>query len=146
MSDYFKITYLCDVSKQALEHCSRKVAASPPKTTSDAADVCSSPDVDVVFVINSTPYHTPHAVLALQNNKTVFIEKPMVMNERDAAIIVEAEKASKATVMVGYMRRYAEAFVDGEHGEDSSGQSLRLIRSGAGDWRYGSNLICEGKR
>ncbi|KAK5126148.1 hypothetical protein LTR85_011504 [Meristemomyces frigidus] len=111
-SEYFKTTYLCDVSQQALTHCQSKVVGSPPKLTKSAAEVCSSPDVDVVFIINSTEYHAPHAVLALQHDKVAFIEKPMAMNERDAQLILDAERKSKGTVMVGYMRRYATAFLD----------------------------------
>lgn len=112
-NEYFKITYLCDVSRKALAHCQGKVAGSPPpRLTMKAEEVCSSPEVDVVFIIDSTEYHTPHAVLALQNDKIAFIEKPMVMNERDARLILEAESRSKGTVMVGYMRRYATAFLD----------------------------------
>ena len=65
-----------------------------------------------MFVINSTGYHAPHAVLALENNKVAFIEKPMAMSDRDAALILDAERKSKGTVMVGYMRRYATAFLD----------------------------------
>ncbi|KAK5133558.1 hypothetical protein LTR08_007597 [Meristemomyces frigidus] len=111
-NEYFKITYLCDVSQQALAHCQSKVVGSPPKLTIDASELCASPDVEVVFIINSTEYHAPHAVLALQNDKVAFIEKPMAMNERDASLILDAERKSKGTVMVGYVRRYATAFLD----------------------------------
>jgi hypothetical protein len=68
--------------------------------------------VDVVFVINATEYHVPHAVLALKYDKITFIEKPMAMNKRDAHILIDAEAKSKGTIMVGYMRRYATAFID----------------------------------
>jgi len=112
-NEYFRITYLCDVSEDAIRHCESKVAGSTrPKTTKDAAEVCSSADVDVVFVINSTEYHATHACMALANDKFTFLEKPMAMNKRDAQLIIEAERKSKATVMVGYMRRYATAFID----------------------------------
>lgn len=53
-----------------------------------------------------------HAVLALKANRIAFIEKPMAMNERDLHLLREAERSSTGTVMVGYMRRYATAFLD----------------------------------
>lgn len=113
MSDFFRITYLCDVSQQSLEHCQQKVIrTSNPKTTKSAKEVCDSPDVDVVFILNSTEYHVAHAVMALKNDKIAFVEKPMALNERDLKLITDAERASKGTVMVGYMRRYATAFID----------------------------------
>lgn len=112
LSHLFQISYLCDVSKSALDHCQSKIGGSPPQTTLDAAELCSSPAVDVVFVINSDEYHATHAILALQNGKHVFIEKPMALNDRDADALIAAERESQGRVMVGYMRRYAPAFLD----------------------------------
>lgn len=113
MSSWFRITYLCDVSDQAMQHCAQRVPSSrAPKTTRDAAELCASPEVDVVLVINSDEYHAAHAVLALQNDKHVFVEKPLALTRRDIASVIAAERASKGKVMVGYMRRYATAFED----------------------------------
>jgi predicted dehydrogenase len=110
--DYFNVTYLCDVSEQTLAHCSTKTPGHIAKTTTDPKELCSSPDVDVVIVVSSDEYHASHAILALENDKHVFIEKPMALNYRDADAIIEAERKSKGKVMVGYMRRYASAFAD----------------------------------
>ena len=113
LSDLYRITYLCDVSDNALEHSRGKIIGSNPvKTTRDPVELCSSPDVDVVLVVNSDEYHVEHTVLGLEHNKTVFVEKPMALNERDVDRIIEAEKKSEGTVMVGYMRRYAAGFID----------------------------------
>ena len=112
MSDFYRITYLCDISTSALAHCASKVAGGPPKTTTSPEELCSSPDVDVVFIANSTEYHAAHAILGLKHDKIVFIEKPISFSLQDADAIVTAEKQSKGNVMVGYMRRYAAAFLD----------------------------------
>lgn len=111
MSDYFRITYLCDVSADSLAHCASKVAGTPPQTTRHPDELCASPDVDVVLIANSTEYHAAHALLALKHDKFVFIEKPVALTARDVDLIVDAEKSSKGKVMVGYMRRYATAFI-----------------------------------
>ncbi|KAK0261975.1 hypothetical protein LTR35_017756 [Friedmanniomyces endolithicus] len=112
-NEYYRITYLCDTSEQALKQCESKVCGSArPKLTKHAVELCSSPNVDVVFVINANEYHTPHTVFALQHDKIAFVEKPMAMNLRDVELILDAERKSKGTVMVGYMRRYATAFID----------------------------------
>ncbi|KAH6889245.1 hypothetical protein B0T10DRAFT_572616 [Thelonectria olida] len=110
LSHLFKITYLCDVSENALEHTRSKIGGGPPKTTRNPEELCSSAEVDVVFIVNSTEYHADHAILALQNNKHVLIEKPAAFNLRDLGRIKEAEKSSEGKAMVGYMRRYASAF------------------------------------
>jgi predicted dehydrogenase len=112
LSDYFRITYLCDVSADALQHCKSKVAGEAPETTRDVAKLCASPSVDVVFIANSNEYHAAHAIIALQHNKHVLVEKPASMNIRDADAIIAAEETSQGKVFVGYMRRYAAAFVD----------------------------------
>jgi hypothetical protein len=112
LSAYFKITYLCDVSPGALEFCKNKVLGSAPATTRSAEELCASPDVDVVFVVNSDAFHTVHVIFALNHGKTVFVEKPMALCLRDADSIIKAEQASSGKIMVGYMRRYAAGFVD----------------------------------
>lgn len=112
LSDYFRITYICDVSAQALTHCVNKVGGKRPYTTSRAEDVCSSDEVDVVVICNSTAFHPSHTILALNHGKFVFVEKPLAICFRDIDAIIEAEKKSKGAVFVGYQRRYAEAFLD----------------------------------
>lgn len=111
LSDYFRVTYLCDASESALEHCkSRVMGGVVPKTTKSPAELCESPVVKVVLVASSDAHHAEHAVLALEAGKHVFLEKPAALNVRDLHKIKEAEKKSGGKVMVGYMRRYAAAF------------------------------------
>ncbi|KAF6836698.1 oxidoreductase [Colletotrichum plurivorum] len=112
LSHRFQTTYLCDISQQALQHCSRKVQGGTPKTTTDASELCSSPDVDVVVIANADAYHVEHGILALENDKFCLIEKPASVCFRDLDLLVEAEKRSKGKVMVGTMRRFAIAFTD----------------------------------
>lgn len=112
LSHRFQTTYLCDISQQALQHCARKVQGATPKTTADAAVLCSSPDVDVVVIANADAYHVEHGILALKNDKYCLLEKPASVCFRDLDLLVEAEKSSKGKVMVGTMRRFATAFTD----------------------------------
>ncbi|KAJ5861000.1 uncharacterized protein N7529_008310 [Penicillium soppii] len=112
LSDKFKVTYLCDVSDGALAHCASKVTGEKPHTTRSAETLCSAPEVDIVMIANSDAFHVPHALLALHHGKTVFIEKPMALSLKDADSIIALEKDSPGKVMVGYMRRYASAFID----------------------------------
>ncbi|KAK6522848.1 hypothetical protein TWF281_002279 [Arthrobotrys megalospora] len=113
LSSKFRLTYLCDVDPNSLSFCASRVAGSiRPKTTQSASELCSSPDVDAVFVCSSDAVHTMHGVLALKNDKHVLIEKPLALCKRDIEELREAEKGSKGRVFVGYMRRYASAFLD----------------------------------
>lgn len=113
LSEKFRITYLCDVSQQALEHCKARCFGGPaPKTTQESRELCAASNVDVVFVMSSDEYHIDHAIIALQHNKHVFVEKPVALNMQDIIRLKSAEAVSVGKVMVGYMRRYAPAFID----------------------------------
>lgn len=112
LSHLFKTTYLCDISKQALAHCSAKIQGGPPSITTDPKELCSSPDVDVVLIANADAYHVEHGIIALQNDKFCLIEKPAALCFRDLDKLVAAEKLSKGKVFVGTMRRFATAFLD----------------------------------
>jgi len=119
----FQITYLCDVSAAALQHCAAGIPASPiatglpPRTTRDPAELCGSPDVDAVLIASSDEYHADHAVAALRAGKHVLVEKPLALCKRDIERIMAAEEEAlqggvPGRVMVGYMRRYAAVFED----------------------------------
>lgn len=110
MHKNFQITYLCDKSANALEHCSSKL--HDVKTTCHPKELCASTSVEAVLVINSDEYHAEHAILALEHNKHVLVEKPVALTKADASAIADAEKKSRGKVMVGYMRRYAAPFED----------------------------------
>lgn len=128
LSDYFLVTYLCDVSQQALDHCARKVAGHTPKLSTNAEELCASPEVDAVLVCNATAFHPTHAILALRNNKHVLVEKPLALCYRDMEALEAAEKQSEASLFVGYMRRYAPAFLQAitEIGDRSQIQYARV--------------------
>lgn len=108
----FKMTYLCDASRDALAHCSRMVQGGAPKTTTDPEELCSSPEVDVVLICNGDEAHVICGILALKYDKWCLIEKPLALCYRDIHALIDAEKKSKGRVFVGTMRRYAPAFLE----------------------------------
>ncbi|KIX08390.1 uncharacterized protein Z518_03046 [Rhinocladiella mackenziei CBS 650.93] len=112
LSDFFAVTYLCDVSPASLAYNAQKIINHVPQTTQMPAELCASPNVDLVFIASSDEYHAVHVIEGLKHDKHVFIEKPMALCERDADAIIAAEERSKGKVMVGYMRRYAAALLD----------------------------------
>ncbi|KAF4556642.1 Oxidoreductase-like protein 8 [Elsinoe fawcettii] len=114
LSHLFQITHLCDVSEEATKHCLSKVAGDArPKTTTSAEEVCNTPDVDLVMVATNHAFHASDATAALKAGKHVFIEKPVALTLQDTDRIIAADKAAGGgKVFIGYMRRYAAAFVD----------------------------------
>jgi predicted dehydrogenase len=112
LSHKFLITYLCDISEDALAHCARMVQGGQPKTTVNAEVLCASDDVDVVLICNADEYHVPHGILALKYNKWALIEKPLALCFQDIDSLIDAEKESTGKIFVGTMRRFAPAFLE----------------------------------
>jgi predicted dehydrogenase len=114
LSHLFQITNLCDASEDATKHSQSKVAgASRPKTTRSVEELCNAPDVELVMIASSHAFHARDALLALRANKFAFIEKPIALTLQDTDQIIAADKAAGGSrVFVGYMRRYAAAFID----------------------------------
>lgn len=112
MSHRFETTFLCDVSGDALAYCASRVIPRPPRMTKNAEELCASDEVDVVLIASANAFHVPQALLALKHNKYCLLEKPAAMSYRDADLLIKAESVSKGRVFVGYMRRYAPAFLE----------------------------------
>ncbi|KNG83748.1 putative myo inositol dehydrogenase [Aspergillus nomiae NRRL 13137] len=106
-----------------------KVAgSSKPKTTRSIEELCNAPEVELVLIVNNHALHAFAAVLALQANKYVFIEKPIALTWQDTDRIIAADKATGgAKVFIGCMRRYAAALIDAVNEVASIGQ-IRYAR------------------
>ena len=129
LSHLFQVTYLYDVSEDAIKYSQLKVAGtSKPRTTRSIEELCTAPEVELVMIATNHAFHASEAILALQANKHVFIEKPIALTLQDTDLIIDAEKAAGgAKVFVGYMRRYAAAFEDAVKEVRSIGQ-IRYAR------------------
>lgn len=105
----FKIAALCDVSEQLLSCMGKEYNVS--KLYTDAHKLTEQEDLDAVFILNSNEYHTECAVSAAKNEKHIFIEKPLCYTTAEAEQIIKARNQAGIQVMVGYMRRFAPAFL-----------------------------------
>lgn len=117
LRDKYRITYLCDISQDALTHCSQTIAlknttGSSIATTTNPKDLCESQNVDVVLICNADEYHVEHGILALEHDKWCLIEKPLALCFSDLEALIKAENKSKGRVFVGTMRRFAPAFLE----------------------------------
>ncbi|PZE21667.1 Gfo/Idh/MocA family protein [Paenibacillus xerothermodurans] len=109
LSDRYEIAALCDISPQLLSQLGEKYTVE--RLYSDAFELTAQPDLDAVFVLNSDEYHAECAIRALQHNKHVLMEKPVCLTLEDADAIIQARDEAGVQVMVGYMRRFAPAFM-----------------------------------
>lgn len=70
--------------------------------------------VDVVDIVTPTIKHFECASVALQKNKHVFIEKPIVATPEEARKLVDIAKESKMKMQVGHVERFNPAFIAAE--------------------------------
>ena len=111
LSDHFEVTALCDVSPSILEELGK--LWNVQTLTTDHRELVARSDVDVVLIANPNAFHAEVTLAAIAAGKHVLIEKPMCVTRREADEIIAAQKNSDVLVQVGYMRRYAPAFLEG---------------------------------
>jgi predicted dehydrogenase len=85
------------------------------QAVADLGDVRGFPDplaavagdgVDAVVIASPTFTHADVAVAALEAGRFVLCEKPLAATLADAQRIAAAERASRATLLMGFMRRF----------------------------------------
>jgi predicted dehydrogenase len=111
-SDLFEIAAICDISQQLLTALGERYRVSAEHRYTRYEDLARQSDLDAVLILNSDEYHTEAALAAIAQGKQVLIEKPMCLTRQEAEAIIAARKKANVQVMVGYMRRYAPAFVE----------------------------------
>lgn len=111
LSELFEVTALCEVSQSVLEVLGRYWNVKQLFT--DHRELVAYSDVDAVLVAAPNAFHAEVTLDAIAAGKHVLVEKPMCVTRREAEQIVAAQKDSQVVVQVGYMRRYAPAFLQG---------------------------------
>jgi predicted dehydrogenase len=111
LSDQFEVTAICDVSPLILEKLGK--LWNIQTLTTDHRELVADNDLDVVLVANPHAFHAEVTLDAIAAGKHVLVEKPMCITRREADEIIAAQRKSNVLVQVGYMRRYAPAFLQG---------------------------------
>jgi myo-inositol 2-dehydrogenase/D-chiro-inositol 1-dehydrogenase/scyllo-inositol 2-dehydrogenase (NAD+) len=76
------------------------------RSFSDPLAAVTGDGVDAVVIASPTFTHADVAVAALEADRFVLCEKPLASTLVDAQRIVAAERASRATLLMGFMRRF----------------------------------------
>jgi len=103
-----ELLYLCDVMEKqrvgAMQNFSKQIDYKP-KLENDIRRVLDDPKVDLL--INATPdhWHTPGSIMAMQNGKHVYVEKPCSHNMLENELLVEASKKLNKVVQMGNQQR-----------------------------------------
>ena len=111
LSGRFRIQAVCDISPGLLKAVGDRYGIPDPDRYDDPYALARRTDLDAVFVLNSDEYHADCVIAAAQHGKHVLVEKPMCLTLAEAEAIIRARDETNVQVMVGYMRRFAPAFV-----------------------------------
>ena len=68
--------------------------------------IADNPEIDVVYVVTPTSLHAKYSILAARAGKHVWCEKPMAMNVEECQSIIDACRASKVTLSIGYRMQH----------------------------------------
>jgi predicted dehydrogenase len=110
LPDLYEVAAICDVSPTLLRVVGDRYGVS--RRYGDAAEMVAAGGLDAVFVVNSDEYHAECVITALEAGLHVMVEKPMCLSPREAEEVIAVRDRTGGTVMVGYMRRFAPAFVE----------------------------------
>jgi len=123
-------------------------------TFDDPLAAVAADGVDAVVVASPTFTHADVAVAALAAGRFVLCEKPLAATLDDADRVVAAERASDATLLMGFMRRFdagflrvAERIAAGDIGEPllvkSTGRGPGMPPEWAWDTTRSGGLVAE---
>lgn len=82
----------------------REYSNFPLRAYDSPESLCSSPDVDAIFVASPDALHLEHTLIALKHRKPVLCEKPMAMNVTECERMIAA--AEKAGVLLGIAQNF----------------------------------------
>jgi len=73
-------------------------------STTQAEDILADPDIDLVFIASDHASHADYAVAALQAGKSVHIEKPHVVSEKQLVQLCRTMASAPGKVRLGFNR------------------------------------------
>lgn len=82
-----------------------------PNYTTSASELIADKNVNAVYIATPPSSHLGYAIQAIQAGKNVYLEKPMVLNSKEANELLTVLKDSQIKVSVAHYRRKLPLFV-----------------------------------
>lgn len=99
------VVMLCDVDQVALQHTNQTVCKGKAETTGDYHEMLARPDIDAVLIASPDHWHTKMAADAMRAGKAVYCEKPATHHVTEGTRLLEIEKETGKTLLVGTQQR-----------------------------------------
>ncbi|MES1978931.1 MAG: Gfo/Idh/MocA family oxidoreductase [Pseudomonadota bacterium] len=78
--------------------------AAPTFDSLDA--MCTSPDIDVVYIASPHQFHADHACIAASHGKHILVEKPMALSIDECTRMIEAARKAGVHLIVGHSHSF----------------------------------------
>ncbi len=102
-----QIAAIHDVIKKRSQLLARSTGAALAHSASEVLAMC-----DAIYITTPNTKHTELAILAVEEGKHVFCEKPMATSLADAGRVLKAAEKSRAVFQVGHNRRFAPVYTE----------------------------------
>lgn len=102
------ITHVCDVDTRYIDRFNEwagNETGNIPKVVRDYRRLMEDPDVDAVSIATPDHWHAPMSIMALQNGKHVYVEKPLSHNPHEGELLVKAQEKYGHLVQMGNQQR-----------------------------------------
>lgn len=106
--DRFAISAACDHAKERLENLPDRFKGA--KLYTDYGEMLKDDNVELISIATRHPEHVPMALQALEAGKYVNIDKPYALNNREMAMLAEADKKYPGKLFLRHNRRFEAPF------------------------------------
>ena len=104
------VSHICDVDSLVLERVIAGVKKSgdgDPEGVKDFRQLAQMKDIDIITIATPEHWHAPMALLAVQNGKHVYLEKPSSHNIHENDMLVAAQQKYGKLIQMGNQQRSA---------------------------------------
>jgi myo-inositol 2-dehydrogenase/D-chiro-inositol 1-dehydrogenase len=102
-----EIAAIYDLKKPPAEQLARSTGASVAHSVAEVLATC-----DAVYITTPNTKHTELTIIAIEEGKHVFCEKPMATTLGDASRVLKAAEKSESVFQVGHNRRFAPVYAE----------------------------------
>ena len=75
--------------------------------TTDFNEIVEDKEINTVFILTRHDLHSKIVIECLKNNKAIFVEKPLALNQKQLDKIKKAYETSQNDITVGFNRRFS---------------------------------------
>ena len=102
-----QVAAVYDVVKSGAKKVAASVGAKVAHSVAEVLALC-----DTIYITTPNTQHTELAILAVEERKHVFCEKPMATSVADARRVFDAAQKGKTVFQIGHNRRFAPVYAE----------------------------------